>query len=107
MQILVEESDLPTAIQLNHAMSDDEYFEFCAENRDKRIERTAQGDIIILPPAGVESSFCNNEISAELRDWTRKDGAAGRSTPARNSSCLAARRTRPMQRGFPVRGSTN
>jgi Uma2 family endonuclease len=74
MQILVEESELPTAIQLNRAMSDDEYFEFCAENRDKRIERTAQGDIIIMPPAGVESSFRNNEISAELRDWARKDG---------------------------------
>jgi len=74
MQILVEESELPTAIQLKGAMSDDEYFEFCAENPDKRIERTAQGDVIIMPPAGLESGFRNNEISAELRAWARKDG---------------------------------
>jgi Uma2 family endonuclease len=79
MQLLLEDiaSDLPMAIQWEHQMTDDEYFQFCQINQDLRIERTAQGDILIMPPAGGESSFRNNELSAELRDWARKD-ARGR-----------------------------
>ena len=32
------------------AMDDDQFFEFCQVNRDLRIERTAQGEIIVMPP---------------------------------------------------------
>jgi Uma2 family endonuclease len=74
MQILVEESERPMAIQWERRMTDDEYFEFCAENPDLRIERSAKGDILIMPPVGGESSFRNSELSAELRIWARKDG---------------------------------
>jgi Uma2 family endonuclease len=64
-------------IHWEHQMTDDEYFQFCQINQDLRIERTAQGDLLIMPLAGAESSFRNNELSAELRDWARKD-ARGR-----------------------------
>ena len=64
-------------IQWEHQMTDDEYFQFCQINRKLRIERTAQGDILIMPPAGGESSFRNSELTAQLHDWTRKD-ARGR-----------------------------
>jgi Uma2 family endonuclease len=76
MQMLLDDValDLPMVIQWEHQMTDDEYFQFCQINQDLRIERTAQGDILIMPPAGGESSFRNNELSAELRDWARKDG---------------------------------
>ena len=33
-------------------MSDHEFFEFCQQNQDWRIERTAEGDLIIMPPTG-------------------------------------------------------
>lgn len=74
MQIVVEELARPTAIQFEHRMTDDEYFDFCANNAKLRIERTAQGDILIMPPAGGESSYRNSELSAQLRDWARRDG---------------------------------
>ena len=74
MQILVEELERPVAIQWERGMSDDEYFQFCADNSDLRVERTAEGDIVVMPPAGIESGFRNNELSAELRNWARKDG---------------------------------
>jgi Uma2 family endonuclease len=74
MQILVEELERPVAIQWERGMSDDEYFQFCADNSELRVERTAEGDIVVMPPAGIESSFRNNEVSAELRNWARKDG---------------------------------
>jgi len=48
MQILVEESERPMAIQWERGMTDDEYFQFCANNPDVRIERSAEGDILIM-----------------------------------------------------------
>jgi Uma2 family endonuclease len=76
MQILVEDValDRPMVIQWEHQMTDDEYFQFCQINRKLRIERTAQGDILIMPPAGFESGYRNNELSAQLRNWALKDG---------------------------------
>src|ERR1017187_3426314 len=74
MQILVEELERPMAIQWERRMTDDEYFQFCADNPDLRIERSAEGDILIMPPVGGENSFRNSELTAELRIWARKDG---------------------------------
>jgi len=76
MQWLVEDSalDRPTVIQWEHQMTDDEYFQFCQINRKLRIERTAQGDILIMPPAGFESGRRNNELARQLGNWAQKDG---------------------------------
>jgi Uma2 family endonuclease len=75
MQLLVEDvaSDRPMVIQWEHQMTDDEYFQFCQINQDLRIERTAQGDLLIMPPAGFESSYRNSELTAQLRNWAEKD----------------------------------
>ncbi len=43
-------------------------------NRDWQIEQKADGEIIILPPAGGESSYDSLEASAQLREWARRDG---------------------------------
>ena len=55
-------------------MSEDQFFEFCQVNGDLRFERTAQGDIIVMPPTGWESSEQNGEIYFQLRAWTKRDG---------------------------------
>ena len=65
---------MPMVIQWEHGMTDDEYYDFCQINPDLRIERTAEGDILIMPPAGIESGFRNSELTGQLRDWARKDG---------------------------------
>jgi Uma2 family endonuclease len=62
------------AIQWERRMTDDEYFQFCADNPDLRIERSAEGDILIMPPVGGESSFRNSELTVRLGNWARKDG---------------------------------
>lgn len=36
-------------------LSDDQLYEFAQLNRDLRIERNAQGELIITPPAGGET----------------------------------------------------
>lgn len=41
------------------AMSADHFFEFCQRNRDLRIERKANEEIIIMSPAGGETGSRN------------------------------------------------
>src|SRR5215471_17484652 len=55
-------------------MSDDEYYEFCMANPNTRFERTAEGEIVIVPPAGGESSHQSGELHGELRQWAKRDG---------------------------------
>ena len=55
-------------------LSDERLFEFCKINRDLRIERTAQGDLVILPPTGAETGNRNAELTMQLRIWTKRDG---------------------------------
>lgn len=55
-------------------MNEDQFFDFCQANRDVRIERNSQGEIIIMPPTGWETGDRNAEITTQLRNWARKDG---------------------------------
>jgi Uma2 family endonuclease len=55
-------------------MSDREYFEFCMENPDLRVERTAEGEIVIVPPAGGESDYRGNKLATQLDRWAERDG---------------------------------
>ena len=50
------------------------YLSFCEANSDLRLERTAKGEIVIVPPAGGESDYRSLEIAAELRTWAKRDG---------------------------------
>ncbi|NEO38612.1 MAG: Uma2 family endonuclease [Moorea sp. SIOASIH] len=53
-------------------MDDDQFFEFCQVNRDLRIERTLDGEIIVMPPTGGETSDRNSDINFQLRLWNRQ-----------------------------------
>src|SRR5271154_3700711 len=61
--------------------SDTEYFKFCEANPDLRIERNAQGEIVIVPPAGYESDYRNADVVAQLAVWAKKDGRGKASGP--------------------------
>lgn len=67
----------PFAVQFGphlKAMNDDEFFDFCQANRDLRIERTSTGEIVIMPPAGGETSNFNAKVTARLTAWAEADG---------------------------------
>ncbi len=55
-------------------MNDDQFFEFCVANSDLRIERKANGEIVIMPPEGGTSGGRIATITAELVVWTRQNG---------------------------------
>lgn len=55
-------------------LSDDQLYEFAQINRDLRIERNVQGELIIMPPTGGETGERNAEITMQLRLWSKNDG---------------------------------
>src|SRR5919108_3409803 len=55
-------------------MNDEEYFHFCQLNRDLRIERTSQGEIIVMAPTGGKSGQQNAKLIARLTNWAEQDG---------------------------------
>jgi Uma2 family endonuclease len=55
-------------------LTDDQFSALCQLNRDLRLERTAQGDLIIMPPTGWETGARNNSISGQLYNWSKRDG---------------------------------
>ena len=55
-------------------MSEAEFFDFCVQNPDLRIERDANGEIIIMPPTGDESSSQNLDLAGQLYAWSKRDG---------------------------------
>ena len=54
-------------------MSDDQFFAFCQQNRNWRIERTAEGELIIMPPVGWDTGDQNASITAFLKIWSIQD----------------------------------
>jgi Uma2 family endonuclease len=54
--------------------SDEEYWSFCEANRDLHIERTAEGEIVVAPPAGGESDYRNTKAVSQLDVWAEADG---------------------------------
>lgn len=55
-------------------LSDDDFFEFCQANQEWRIERTSDGDIIIMPPTGSETGGRNFSLAGMFYAWVRTDG---------------------------------
>ena len=70
------DTDLPLVVQFHPVinMTEDEFFEFCQINRDLRIERTAEGKMIIMPPVYTESGGQNFNVPNQLGIWVKKDG---------------------------------
>jgi len=52
--------------------SDEELYTFCRANPELRIERDEKGQIIIMPPTGIETSFRNSDLLTEINIWNRK-----------------------------------
>lgn len=69
-----QESHLTIHLSPAVELTDEQFFELCQINRDLRLERTAKGDIIVMAPAGGETSNRNSSITGQLYSWTKLDG---------------------------------
>ena len=65
-----------TALTLNLnsvvQLTDQQFYQLCQVNRDLRFERTATGELIIMPPVGGETGNRNAGIIAQLWVWNEQ-----------------------------------
>ncbi|NET31842.1 MAG: Uma2 family endonuclease [Cyanothece sp. SIO1E1] len=55
-------------------MTDEQFYAFCQANRDLRIERSANGEVIVMPPAFSDTGNRNLRITQQLANWADQDG---------------------------------
>ena len=55
-------------------MTADQFIQFSADNRDLRMELSAEKELIIMPPAGRITGGRNSELAVDLGIWSRQDG---------------------------------
>jgi len=75
--VLESVASAPLAVRMPSSvveMNDDQFFDFCQANRELRIERTAEGDVLIMPLAGFGSGRRNAAINARLFNWAERNG---------------------------------
>jgi Uma2 family endonuclease len=58
-----------------HPLGDDELYELSRANRDLRIERTPDGELIIMSPTGGETGRQNATLLRLLGNWSERDGS--------------------------------
>lgn len=76
-QTLLQTESVPVLIHLAPAiqLTDEQFFEFCQINRELRIERTAEGDVLIMPPAGGETGKRNADLIIAVGTWAKRDNS--------------------------------
>ncbi|MGY2880790.1 Uma2 family endonuclease [Thermostichus sp. OS-CIW-28] len=51
-----------------------DFIRLCAANPELKLERTAQGELVIMSPIGGETGNLNFEIAGEVYVWNRQSG---------------------------------
>ncbi|MGJ5674977.1 MAG: Uma2 family endonuclease [Nostochopsis sp.] len=52
-------------------LTDEQFYHLCMANEEWRMELTAQGELIIMPPTGGESGIRNSELNLQVSLWNR------------------------------------
>jgi Uma2 family endonuclease len=60
---------IPLELPAQENMTEEEFFRFCAANKHIKIERDENKQILIMPPAGLESDNQSFSIALELGKW--------------------------------------
>jgi len=74
MNLAFTESQLPVRIRFEQPLSDDALARFSSENDPLRIERDANGELIIMTPLHSDSGAIEGEVYRALGNWASDDG---------------------------------
>jgi Uma2 family endonuclease len=74
MNLALPEINQPVRLRFARPMTDEELLRFCAENELLRVERDANGELIVMSPSGSEGGGFETDVTIELGIWARKDG---------------------------------
>lgn len=66
---------MPVVLNLeNVELTDEQFYRLCHANRDLQLERTAKGELVIMPPVGGVSGNREADLITELNIWNRQTG---------------------------------
>jgi len=51
----------------------EQFYQLCLDNRDLRLERTAEGELVVMPPTGWHTGNRNSDLNDRLRGWNRQN----------------------------------
>lgn len=72
--VLPEEYRLPFKLKVCETkLTEEQFVRLCQENPDLRIELTAQGELVLMPPTGLESGRRNTKLTQRLANWSEVD----------------------------------
>ncbi len=72
--IQTETTPMTVSLPMVAPMTQEEFYSFCLANRDLRIERTAAGEVEIMPPAFSDTGNRNFNLAVQIGLWAEKDG---------------------------------
>jgi Uma2 family endonuclease len=72
MNVALPEIDQPVRLRFERPMTDEELMRFCAANEMVRVERDANGELILMSPSGSETGRTNSELIYQLVAWARE-----------------------------------
>ena len=71
--VMVEETYLPLTLYAP-GLTDARFQEFCEQYADYRLEYSAEGELIIMPPTDPRTGARNARITAQLLNWAMGSG---------------------------------
>ncbi len=72
MNVALPEIDQPVRLRFERPMTDEELMRFCAANEMVRVERDANGELILMSPSGTGTGRTNSELNLQLALWARE-----------------------------------
>jgi Uma2 family endonuclease len=68
-----ETLNFPSPLRLSINLTDEQFWQLCLSNRDYRFERTAKGELIVMPPTGSDTGRRNIKITTQLEIWNSQN----------------------------------
>lgn len=81
-------------------LTDEQFWRICIANRDLKFERSAAGELIIMPPTGGTTGNRNSRLNQQLGNWADQDGTGLVFDYRQGSNYLMVQIDHPMQLGF-------
>lgn len=74
--LLIQTQSIPLTVNFPSLlqMTNEQFYEFCQANRELRIERTANGEVVIMPPTFSDTGNRNFNIAVQLGNWADQEG---------------------------------
>ena len=62
----------PDLINVIPPVTHEQFEEFCRKYSKLRLELTSTGELIVMPPTGVETARLNSNLTGQLEAWFRQ-----------------------------------